>query len=315
MNQITEQIPKAFFDLAKDAVEAELDDTSRTKKDIWTKMGNELEISGYPKTDIARKIHTTIEEQLEKKTKSPARVDNAHFYSVMLKHKWYTQRTTIDSSLENNGNSSINTRNKEVIECLKYTKEIINLMFHKLKDSDEIINTKSKDGKYLIQQWKQVLANCEAAFDDKRKVTTNTELILVSCLTTEMSTTRAAKSYMEKRVKLLSEQDSMLSKKQASKFLNRSKITLPILKPHNRDMAVFLGYLGQQCICGTWNTVYESGKGKCLECNKVFTINTISKCRWCQGVFYTEDIPKLKRTGRCVHESCLKEITLPKVMA
>ena len=46
----------------------------------------------------------------------------------------------------------------------------------------------------------------------------------------------------------------------------------------------------------------------------VYTTKQGKKHPYYQGVFYTEDTPKIKHIGRGVHESCLRETVLPKVM-
>ncbi len=65
------------------------DSQSSLKKNLWEKMGKELESIGYPKNKISTKIQTTIEEKLEEKLGYPVKINNAHYYRIMAKHVWH----------------------------------------------------------------------------------------------------------------------------------------------------------------------------------------------------------------------------------
>ncbi|KKN75431.1 hypothetical protein LCGC14_0380520 [marine sediment metagenome] len=313
-----------FFKLAEQAAKEEIYSRSdATKETTWISMGNELEITGFPNDQISTLMKRSIEDriwELEYKELEISREEytwhSGHFYRVMKKNDWTNQernfREVPPRELEN---SSINTPNKQAIHLLFHIEEICKITSKKLKEQEELgIFFDQKNVKEFYQQQSTIIKNMNDAFDDKTKVSINTEQILLHCLATALgSLSNGAEHYMEKRIELFKEQNKkLLSPKQAIKFQRGEKISkLPLLKPRTRDTAIFLGYYGVQCVCGSWRVrpKSDSDEVECYDCDKSFSAKTVSKCRYCQIPLYKEDLLHIIKTKKC--ENCDTEIKLP----
>jgi len=213
-------------------------------------------------------------------------------------------------------NSSLNTNNQSMIEIFSYIKQICDIGIIKVKEMkpfEDIFGKKIT--REFYKQTMSIIENCKYAFDGKTKVPTNTEQVLLECIAVASGDlTDGGVMYMKARTKLLKEQKkNILTTKQLSRYQNGDKISdLYLLKPHSRDIAIFLDYLGIQCIeCDSWRIRKkpDSSDVECYDCEKQFTSKTVTTCRYCQLPLYKEQLHHIIKTGRC--ESCNTENHLP----
>jgi len=124
------------------------------------------------------------------------------------------------------------------------------------------------------------------------------------------NTNKCAEIFMEQNLIHLKEQGKFLTLKQATKFQKGNKQSQQlILQPISRDTALYEGYLGIQCTCGSWR-VYEIPQGlECYDCDKKLPKQYIPKCTFCQIPLYKERLLHIAKTKHC--EDCNSEIDLP----
>lgn len=306
-----------------------LDDTAteqenEVKKDYWTKMKTELEVSGYPLSLIGRTIHDSIEEELWKKKFKDLGIPREEFkWHSGYFYRWCKTEgiSQIYGKLNENiplGDSSINTDNakEKVIQLLEKTKELSNELIKKFKDTPQILQTFTQEQfNDFYSQWETILKIDEDAIDEKTKIPDNTVHMLLQCLAVESSLTHGAEIFMRTRIKMMEDVKKFLTPKQATKFQRGEiKDQPPILNPKNRELAIFLRYYGQQCSkCNSFcmKEIIEGMKTKvkCITCNNIEDPTTIAKCRYCQIPLYKENLQHIVKTGKC--ENCNEETTLP----
>ena len=320
--QKTIQIPAVFYDLADSAVDDEIEAIQpSSKKDIWVRMGNELEIIGWPKEKISQQIQHTVETKLAEKLGHSARINTAHYYTIMKENGWteqsFNHSTKIDPETEAKNTSRV--KNQEMVDLVKTIKESCMIIIAKLEldTTEEFVKKFTKTQiKEFVSQRKALTAMCQAAYDEKTKVTENTEHILLQLITSEASIELAAERYMEYRLLKISE-TKHLTRKQASKFQKTTKqSTLYIIQPHSRDTAIMLDCTGQQCSkCKSWKTRvsdYDMHTVACQDCDATEETRSIPKCPHCYMLL---DEPTLKKVianeDRCTNKNCTKLIRIP----
>jgi hypothetical protein len=285
-------------------------------KQAWIQLANQLEIEGIPKEKISTIGQQLIIDQKKQKLTSMG-IPPQELESVSVSGWWREVMREIGCTDPNKNtsateppqeNSSINTKNTEVIDILLQTKSICDLAIKKFKEYpelDEIFG--KKETREFFRQWRTIINNCKYAFDEKTKVPQNTEQILLECLTTSSgSLSEGAHEFMQTRIKLLKNQGkSILTAKQGKKFQTGDKASqLPLLFPTTRDTAVFLDYFGVQCTCDSWRvrSKPDTRNVECYDCGKEFAAKTVSKCRYCQLPLYKADLKHIVDTWQTVEE-------------
>ena len=77
-----------FLDLAEKAVAEELADTSKTKAEIWTAMGDYLEVHGVPANLVRQSVQDAIEKRLREKLGYKVSIYTSHFHNTMKAGGW-----------------------------------------------------------------------------------------------------------------------------------------------------------------------------------------------------------------------------------
>jgi len=293
---------KDYSNLLKNVIENELNINITNNEILWVQMGNELEIQGIQKTQISTIMRRDIEDMLYEKQfkefmpREEYKWHNGSYWLVTKKNGWTDPsmaRNVLSDPGQDQGNSSINTPNGNMVELCCDIIDICRTMIDKSKLIPPMENTFGE--KLMNEFYKQRMAitsNCKNAIDNKTKVPKNTELFLLECLATVLgNTNKCAKVFMEQNIIHLTEQDKFLTLKQATKFQKGGKQSqLNILKPNSRDTALFLNYSGVQCTCGGWRVrdKADSRDLECYDCDKTLLQGHISKCEHCQIPLYKE---------------------------
>ena len=312
---------KDYYNLLNNVIESELTAIISNNETLWVAMGNQLEIEGVNKSQISTIVRKDIEDKLwEKEFKSEySREDyrycNTKYFEVMKDNGWtnpfMARNKKLDPQTDQEIVPYVNPKMK-VVSC-----DLINLC--------KILINKSKDGisfedvfgeKKMNEFYKQmhtVINNCKNAIDHKTKVSKNTELFLLECLSTILgSVNKCAQIFMEQNLIRLKEQGGFLTLKQANKFQKGMKQSqLHILKPTSRDESLFLDYVGVQCECGSYRVrqKLDSYKLECYDCNNIIQSSHISKCTCCRIPLYKERLLHIVKTGKC--ENCDDTVDLP----
>ena len=285
MNSVTVsklQIPHNFYKLSDEAVAEELesrDTDQNTKREIWEKMGNELEIAGFEKDKISVKIQSTIEEKLETKLGYSVKINTAYYYRVMAKNTWQDQNYTANNNTSENittqseisplgesENSSIYRTNKKMIDHVRDLKYLCETVQHTLKnirdDNNNLINLedvfdkKELDDFFLqSKQIKKIVANTA---NSKTIIPPNTHGIFRDTLRIESGLLNVAKIFLRCQLHMIENiKKTFLTKKQAGKFTRGTEPNpLPIFIPKSREEAIFMDFFGLACInCSSWRVL------------------------------------------------------------
>lgn len=316
---------KDYSNLLTNVIENELHPVQTNNEVLWVAMGNELEIQGIEKNQISTIMRKDIEDMLYEKqfkefmSREEYKWHNGKYWLVTKKNGWTDSkmaRNVKSDPDEDQDNSSINTKNADLIDVLLDTREVINLALTKAKEFIEIEEIFGKKyAREFCKQLRMINSNCKYAFDDKTKIPQNTEQVLLNCLATGVGSLNfSAKTFLNMRVKLLENQyKKFLTVKQSSKFQNGDKASqLPLLKPDSRDTAIFAGYFGVQCKCKSWRIrrMMDGNNVECFDCDREFYAKTVSKCSYCQIPLYRENLLFIIKKGKC--ENCDTHIVLPK---
>ena len=317
---------KEAYRLAKVAALEEMQSERKNDslKDCWLKLATQLQTENIPKykiSTIGKKI--IIEEKRERLKKLNA--PQQQIDDVTISGWWYdvmNEVGCIDSHYSHvatdaeRENSSLNTNNQGMIDIFSYIKQICDIGIVKAKEMQPFEDIFGKKiTREFYKQTMSIVNNCKYAFDGKTKVPTNTEQVLLQCIAAASGDlTDGGVMYMKARTKLLKQQKKdILTTKQLSRYQNGDKISdLYLLKPHSRDTAIFLDYLGIQCIrCDSWR-IRKNPKPsnvECYDCGEQFIAKTAATCRFCQTPLYKEQLQHIVKTGKC--DICNKENNLP----
>jgi len=316
---------KDYHNLLNTVIENELSADIPNNKVLWVAMGNELEIQGIEKSQISTIVRKDIEDKLweqefkEEYAREDYRYCNSKYYEVMKVNGW-----TNPEMARNVSNDNLDPRVDQ--EIVPYTNpkmkevnyDIINLCRILIDKSKGGISFEEVFGEKKMNEWyKQmhtVINNCKNAIDHKTKVPKNTELFLLECLSTILgSVNKCAEIFMEQNLIKLKEQGKFFTLKQATKFQKGMKQSqLHTLKPTSRDTALFLDYIGIQCICGSYRVrqKLDSYKLECYDCDNVLPpSHHISKCEHCKVPLYKERLLHIVKTRKC--ENCDEIVDLP----
>lgn len=297
-----------------------------SSKDLWLKMGVALEVEGFEKEKIWAKVANDIEENLwNRYNQDIVREDfnwtrSGHFYRTGRKAGYVLDSINEEIALGQSDNSYIYTQNNS--KMLLLCDNIINVcrsMKDKAKDCDEleIIFGKKETGEFYKQQ-NVMIDNIKNAIDNKTKIPKNTELFLLECLATVMGNThKCGEIFQQVIVMHMKEQGKFLTQKQATKFQTGGKQSqLYLLKPTNRDFALYEGYTGTRCIeCMSFRVRPKgdhTNDWECYDCGETFPPQHIAKCNNCQIPLYKERLQHVVKTGKC--KNCTQKIDLPQVL-
>lgn len=311
------QIPTAFFTFAVRAAEEEQKDSSTLKRDLWIKMGNELEIAGYPKNQISKKIQDTIEEELEKKLGHPARINTAYYYRTMASHSWQDEdfarhKSDPPGDQENTSYIGVNFKYINVLQDCAKSIRILTNSLKNMQSLDEI--HKKNELNAFFHDLKTMAKLAEKSADAKTVVHPNAHHIFKECMRMENGLLNVTELYFRTNMRVISNIRNAISKKQASKYMHgREPNQLPIFRPKYRDEAIFMGWYGLQCPeCKSWR-VEHTHRPRCFDCHVEFEGKTVTQCLKCGMMLYQEDIDQIKKTGRCT--GCESEMRLPQGLA
>ena len=192
--------------------------------------------------------------------------------------------------------------NQALIDIYKRIITLCELGLRKAVTIDKpILGDDIKSKNEFLQQTNTIIGNCEAALNEKTKVPTNVELILLTTLASEASVNLAAKKFLQYRLVLFEELNKFLTRKQALKFLKNANPILPIFKPHNQSEALFMGYIGNHCTKCDSFCMRESEDdlhvAECQDCHNQIKIKTILRCRHCHNLIDSE-------TNQCINPDC-----------
>lgn len=294
-------------------------------KDCWLELASQLETESIPKhkiSTIAKKIIIEKKkEQLKKLNTSQQELDEvtiSGWWRTVMSDNGYTDQkfNSSEATEPSPENSSLNTNNQGMIDIFSYIKQICDIGIIKAKEMKPFEDIHGKKiTREFYKQSMSIINNCKYAFDGKTKIPTNTEQVILECIAVASGDlTDGGVMYMKTRTKLLEEQKKdILTTKQLSRYQNGDKIsTLDLFKPHSRDYAIFLDYLGIQCVaCDGWRIrkKQDSSDVECYDCGKQFSAKTVTKCRYCQTPLYKEQLQHIVKTGKC--ENCNTENHLP----
>lgn len=320
----------AFSDLITKAVQEEYDtEPTVSLKEKYLQCCEQAEIEGMVKERISAFVLNQLEDKLYNITvKTNPKIEkidciiNRRWYYQVVSRAGYVnpgrQKHTIHEHTHDENVLTLDCANKDVIERLRLCRELCIVAEHRFRACDDIAPAfKKSDLKEFYKQWDKIMDIGFNSFDMKTKIPTNTELFLMVALITESSTNLAGKKFLETRLKKMEELGNFLTTKQVAKFRHGDKETkLAILQPHEREMAIFLDYLGVECkTCRSYKVRIHptaSHMSICLDCDEVAEIDTIGKCPSCFKPLFKEVLCKMiENKNRCVNENCNKIIDLP----
>ena len=198
-----------YYNLAENAAKEELkvSDLSRTKREVWEKMGKMLEQYGHPKNQISKTIQHTIEEILEKKTGKPLKINTGHYYAVMAENEWQDKsfaRNKIDPAT-----GADNSSYKEPKTKMRYIKDV--------PEGDEwdildMMLDVSKLQVHMLEKIKQkVIINKGAILNMKGKVDTEKQEMLEKVVKTAKERRDVVSAQMIKQFKSLKNARDLMS--------------------------------------------------------------------------------------------------------
>lgn len=307
---------KDYSNLLKNVIDNEINPITSNNEKLWVAMGTELEIQGIEKILISTIMRKDIEDMLYEKqfkefmSRDDYKWHNGKYWIVTKNNGWTNPdmaRNVSSDPDKDQDNSSINTRNYDMIILCDDVIDICRTIKDKAKDNDtplfEDVFSKKKMREFYRQRM-SMIANCKDAIDNKTKVPVNTEIFLLECLATVLgNTNKCVEVFMEQNLIRLKEQGKFFTLKQATKFQKGSRQSqLIILKPNSRDSALYGRFSGVQCTCGSWSVRQrqDDNKLECYICDNVMPPGHISKCENCQIPLYKERLQYMtKHQNKC----------------
>lgn len=301
-------------------IENELLNKPSSNAELWKEMGKELEMeSGIIKTQISTIIRRDIEDKLFESQKDIPREEckyhSGYFFEIMNKYGWINP-SMIRRGVNNLGpvedQEIVPRNNKEMVtECY----DVINLCRIMIDKSSHCESFEELFGeKQMNEFYKQrhtMINNCKDAIDSKTKVPRDTEVFLLGYLSTVIgNVNKCAELFMKNNLTLLEQQGNFLTTKQASKFQKGMKQSQQfILKPINRDTAIYEGYTGIECKCGSFRVRHTPDGLECYDCNNIIKGVYIAKCTNCYTPLYKKRLLHIVNTGKC--KNCSESVDLP----
>jgi hypothetical protein len=290
-----------------------------SNRDLWIKMGEQLEIDGVPRERIStimkRDIEDMLYEGLFKRFMSRGEYKwHNNTYWIVTRERGWTNPDMARHTDPDRIRKTVPHANPNMKE-LCY--DIINLCKMLADRSQHGASLEAclgrKEMEEFYRQRLTIISNCRNAIDRKTKAPRNTETFLLECLATVCgSVNKCAEVFMEQNLERLKMQGKFLTVKQATKFQKGMRQSRHfILKPPTRDMALYLDYAGVQCTCGSWRVRPrpDSYGLECYDCGKALPPAHVSKCDYCRVPLYKERLQHIVKSGRC--ENCNKRVDLP----
>ena len=300
-----------YNNLLSKVIELEDNATTDTKK-LWIKMAESLDITGVEKSKIWSTVANDIENELKiKHGKDFKWTRSGYFYRVGRDAGYVKSEEVI--ALGQSENSSTPFNNLDMVELLSQFKDIIPIMINNFKNSKQLEDIfGKKQTREFYRQMNILIKNCHSTCNNKTKIPPSSENTLIEFLSMANSVNTAAKKTLEMRIKHMSETNKFLTRKQATKFLTGGKQSkLPLLKPTERDFAIYLGYYGVQCKCKSWRVRMRtnSHQVECYDCELSFPAKSVVRCEFCDVLLYEDRILHVIKTGKC--ENCDGVLDLP----
>ena len=296
-------------------------------QELWIKMGNQLEIDSVPKEMISTIMRKDIEQILYDKIyhefgpREDYKWHNGTYWLVTKNHGWINPEMARNVSNDNVDPSRIKEivpHNNKELKAISY--DLINLcriIIDKSKDCESFESIFGE--KQMSEFYKQshtAINNCKDAIDSKTKVPKNTEIFLLGYLSTVIgNVNKCVELFMENTLSHLKKQGKFFTTKQASKFNKGMKQSQQfILKPIDRDTAIYEGYTGIQCSCGSFRTRPTQNLNglECYDCDKIITGAYIAKCTHCYTPLYKKRLLHIVETGKC--KNCNEKVDLPPIL-
>lgn len=301
-------------------------DKALSSKDLWLKMGVALEVEGFEKEKIWAKVANDIEENLwNRYNQDVVREDfnwtrSGYFYRTGRKAGYVLDSINEEIALGQSDNSSIYTQtNGKMLLLCDNIIDVLRNIKEKSKDIDELeIIFGKKEMNEFYRQRNIMIDNIKNAIDNKTKIPKNTELFLLECLATVLGNThKCGEIHQQVIIMHMKDQGKFLTQKQATKFQNGGKQSqLYLLKPTNRDFALYEGYTGTRCDeCMGFRVrpkADHTNQWECYDCENVMPPQHIPKCSYCQIPLYKERIQCIIKTGKCAN--CKEKVKLPQVV-
>lgn len=324
---ITTKISHLSINLATTAAKEELlNEKSNTLKKTYEDLMDQLEMDGYEKTQISTIGQKIIVEKKQNILKSQG-WNNEELKQIKIGSWWFevakekdcvnpdmARNTKVDPVADQEIVPYVNSQMKDVCYDIINLCRILIEKSKKGKPFEEVFGKKEMEEFY--RQRHTMINNCKNSVDNKTKVPKNTEIFLLEFLATVMGNVhKCAEIFMEQNLIRLKEQGKIFTLKQATKFQKSGKQSqLLILKPIDRDTAIYLDCSGIQCDCGSWHVKnkQDSRKLECYDCGEILPPGHISKCEYCHIPLYKERLIHIVKTGKC--ENCNEDVNLPQTL-
>ncbi len=312
-------------------------------REYYKRCFSQAEIDGVPKPEIAR----TVREQLNRiKTKKVrAKKPDASESECLINTSWFyevasecgvTPESAKAESIPpaESGDTSIYTGNNEfaVNKLRDFRKAILILEggFKNLNVDGKPLDITTVFGKKELAEFFQdvdhVIKIATNSADAKTTVPTNVHQIFKETLRVESGILNVAKIFLRTQLHMVENmQQQFITKKQSGKFIKgKEPNQLPLFKPKSREEAIFLGWYGLECKCGSWRVATDVGgtakanneRLVCMDCNTHFDGYTVTHCSGqgsCGMLFYIEELRDIHASKKCPNPECKKPI--PKLPA
>ena len=288
------------------AVEAELAEKhkSPTKRAIWEKMGDDLEVAGFPKHQIGQIIRKSIDEALYEKTGLPLSVANGWFYDVMSMHDWSDPEQDREPTpgqeqeIVPTGAGRENARLSEVLSHMTVQITEFRRYLAKNKFTSYVDQAIMDDLEIRIEAFAE---NAADYMSSKRVVPSNALPILFDLFNSANSINNLFDLFfdeirvphLKRRAKLKAASNHILTPKMLKKIMSRNMVSVhKHLEFQTRNEARLAGFFGQQCPqCGGFRTRLTDTPGEvtCLRCQghadwRNFRMQPYVSCPHCQYV-------------------------------
>lgn len=307
--------------LIEDVADIEYLDDSSNKSEYYKKIMVELDVSGQvPKRDISKVGKYLVEKRLWEKYHKKNGVPQKE---IKIKHSlWYKIAGENGYTNPYGGGSDQSTTppapyhgvNLNIINKLTDVKSAITIIQLNLKNMAYIDKNKKlvpinlegkfpKQSKALLAQMDTITNIALDTVNSKTKVPQNMHSLFRECLRIQSGLLNVGVVFQQNRLDMLNTIKKWIDKKQAYKFFKNEEPNIhDSFKPKSRDMALFCGWSGHQCVCESWRTRNIINSAKCFDCGIVFTCTTtLTNCKRCHCLFYADRIKEIiANDNKCV---------------
>ena len=273
-----------------DALDGDDGQTARTKAQLWTKMGADLEAAGWPRSQIGTKVARTIEDRIEKRTGIKVAVKTAHYYRVMAENKWAdpvrqsraggasgggsgapaegAQKKPYISLERDDGSEAAaaeaekanRTYNREFAAALRSYADVLRWAAKTVEDrtwhgATDLAAEHPAEYAEAVRSLTTAVSTLEEEGARRIRVPKSAHhLFRVIAGRGELSAVRASELFAAERLRLIKERGMQLGPAIIRQFrAGKGPDPPPILQPAGRDAALLHGWSGQQCTaCRRW---------------------------------------------------------------